>query len=326
MMNYEEFKKNITEDIKEYLPEEYRNAKISIASVSKIGMTYDSLTVRPEGRNVSPAANLNAFYEDYVDGKDFDDILKDVAEVLQIKSPENLKDASWILNYEQAKERLFFRVSNAKYNRDVLETAPHKINNDLMITCHLAVDISDQGIASTIVNNDLLEHYGITEKQLFNDAEKSAPRVMPVKIDAMFNFLARTMPEWAVREIEQEPDSAPSKQIFVVNSTIGVNGAAVLFYPGVLDQLAVKIGGDFIALPSSVHEFIVIPANDANFKALEEMVMDINLSSVDPKEQLSNYVYHYDAKEKLFERSDVYEKRVPPKHDEEHEVDDGPEP
>lgn len=40
------------------------------------------------------------------------------------------------------------------------------------------------------------------------------------------------------------------------------------------------------------------------------MVQEINESIVSPEEQLSDRVYHYDAKEKVFELASDYEQRI----------------
>jgi len=307
MMNFDEFKKEVEAVVKDYLPDEYKDAKVSIATVSKIGMTYDSLTVRPEGQVASPAANLNAFFEDYENGKEFDEVMDDIADVLQTQAPEHMKNMSWLLDYDQAKDHLFIRVSNAEKNEELISNAPHKIVDDLVITCHVAVEATDHGLASTIVNNDLLEHYGVSEKQLFEDAMITAPEVMPVKIDTMLNVISGMMPE-AVSDDMMMDDSFPGASMMIVSNTTMVNGASALFYPGVMDEIADKLGGDYVVLPSSTNELIVVP-DQGDYKTLECMVKDINATTVDPKEQLSDHVYHYDSKEKLFERTDKFEAR-----------------
>ncbi|MBR2820255.1 MAG: hypothetical protein IKD91_00075 [Clostridiales bacterium] len=306
-MNYDEFKKEVEAVIKDYLPDEFKDAKVSVNQVSKIGMTYDSLTVRPEGQVASPAANLNAFFEDYEDGKPFDEVMDSIADVIQMEAPEQMKNMSWLLDYDQAKEHLFIRVSNAETNQDLLDKAPHKVVDDLVITCHIAVDQGPNGMASTIVNNDLLEHFGIDEKQLFADAMEKSPEVMPVKMDTMLNVISGMMPE-AVSEDMMMDQDFPGSQMMIVSNTAMVNGAAAIFYPGVMDEISEKLGGDFVMLPSSTNEVIIVP-DMGDYKNLESMVKDINSSCVDPKEQLSDHVYHYDAKEKLFERTDKFEAR-----------------
>jgi len=306
-MNYDEFKKEVEAVIKDYLPDEFKDAKVSVAQVSKIGMTYDSLTVRPEGQLASPAANLNAFFEDYENGQPFDEVMDRISDVIQTEAPEQMKNMSWLLDYDQAKEHLFIRVSNAEKNEELLDKAPHKIVDDLVITCHIAVDQTPNGMASTVVNNDLMSHYGIDEKQLFEDAMAISPEVMPVKMDTMLNVISGLMPD-AVSEDMMMDQDFPGSQMMIVSNTAMVNGAAAIFYPGVMDEISEKLGGDFVMLPSSTNEVIIVP-DMGDYKNLESMVKDINETSVDPKEQLSDHVYHYDAKEKLFERTDKFEAR-----------------
>lgn len=307
-MSYEEFKKEVEAEVKDYLPDEYKDAKVTIATVSKIGQTYDSLTVRPEGQVASPAANLNAFFEDYENGKPFGRVMDNIADVIQMPAPEHMNDMKWLLDYAQAKDHLFIRVCNAETNEKLVSSAPHKIVDDLVITCHVAVEATEHGLASTIVNNDLLNHYGVSEKQLFDDALISAPTVMPVKMDTMLNVISSMMPE-AVSDDMRMDESFPGSNMFIVSNSTMVNGAAAIFYPDVLDEIADQVGGNFVILPSSIHEVIVVP-DMGDYKSLENMVKNVNRVNVDPKEQLSDHTYHYDAKDRIFERTDKYEARV----------------
>lgn len=83
-----------------------------------------------------------------------------------------------------------------------------------------------------------------------------------------------------------------------------------MFYPGVMDEIEEKLGGDFFVLPSSLHETIVVP-DDGNmeYKALLAMVTEINESEVDKQDKLTDQVYHYDVTDKVFEKASRYEDR-----------------
>ena len=50
-MNFEEFKNWAEENIKFFLPESYRDAKIDIHDVVKTGMSYTGMTVRNEDQS-----------------------------------------------------------------------------------------------------------------------------------------------------------------------------------------------------------------------------------------------------------------------------------
>lgn len=289
-LTYEQFKTEITENIKDYLPEEYKEAEVKLSTVNKIGKTYDGLSVRPKNKFYSPAANINMFFDAYESGETLDEIMRNIADVLQTETPDHVKDISWVFDYEKVKERLFIRVSNADKNKNIIESAPHKKVEDLIITCHIAVNQGPNNMASTIVNKELLERYGVTEEQLFEDAMENAPEVSPVRIDSMYDFISHMVPEF-----EENPDEA--KSMYIVTNKTNTYGAAAIFYSGILDKMYEKFGGSFIVLPSSVNEVIIVP-DYGRYKDLKKMVEDINESSVEPEERLSNSVYKYDAESK----------------------------
>ncbi len=55
---------------------------------------------------------------------------------------------------------------------------------------------------------------------------------------------------------------------------------------------------------------ILVPERlEMSVPELQAMVQDINATQVSPEQRLSDYVYHYDSKEKVFERADRYVER-----------------
>ena len=46
-----------------------------------------------------------------------------------------------------------------------------------------------------------------------------------------------------------------------------------------------------------------------SLRGLEDMVHEVNRTQVDPSEQLSDSVYHYDSKERIFELGSKFEDR-----------------
>ncbi len=81
-MNYEEFKESVKDHILEYLPESYTDAEVIIHSVVKNNSVHlDGLTVRIPNSNVSPNLNLNQYFRDYEEGRDLDEIMRELAAV-----------------------------------------------------------------------------------------------------------------------------------------------------------------------------------------------------------------------------------------------------
>lgn len=307
-MTFNEFKAWAAEEIKNWLPEEYATADIEVRQVDKLDKSYTGMTVRPEGQAAAPTVNLDQFYQDYKDGMDTDSMMYRMSELIEANSPQ--MDVRKIMDYEQAKENLFIRVNNAENNQDLLDTVPHTKVEDLVITYHIRMEVPGVGMGSTMVTNGMMEQYGITQEQLHADAIKSSPEVLPAKLDSMQNIMAALMPSAFDHEDALFDEPAPGGTMMVLTNTAQINGASALFYPGMMDRAAEQFQGDFFVLPSSTHEVIMIPADGtADFRDLEQMVQDINRTQVAKDEQLSDHVYHYDAKERIFERADHHEMR-----------------
>ena len=165
-----------------------------------------------------------------------------------------------------------------KGNEELLTGIPHTVMEDLAVIHR--IDIDDHAVVT--VTNNLLDHFGITEEQLHADALVSAPEVRPAKVLPMHEMLG--IPEAFV-----DP-AAPV--LYVATTTEQVKGASVIAYPGLMEETAEKLGGDFFILPSSVHEVLFLPQRgDENYRDLQAMVREINETQVAPEERLSDEVY-----------------------------------
>jgi len=98
--------------------------------------------------------------------------------------------------------------------------------------------------------------------------------------------------------------------MYVLSNADKLNGAAAILDSKTMEDISEKLGGDFIVLPSSIHEVIVLPVNeDMDRQTLEAMVQDVNAGQVAPEERLSDHVYMYDSQAKELVRADKMEER-----------------
>ena len=106
------------------------------------------------------------------------------------------------------------------------------------------------------------------------------------------------------------PMNPEDEQMFVATVPDKVHGAGVLAYQDFMDKAAEKVGGDFFILPSSIHELLIVPDNGKmDLKELEAMVKEVNATQVAPADKLTDSVYHYDSKEKIFELGEKFVER-----------------
>ena len=63
MMNYESFKKEVSERFLEFLPETYQDAQVEILKTDKINCELDGLHIRLSESGIYPVIYVNDMYE-----------------------------------------------------------------------------------------------------------------------------------------------------------------------------------------------------------------------------------------------------------------------
>ncbi|MCR5310457.1 MAG: DUF5688 family protein [Lachnospiraceae bacterium] len=315
-MDFEEFREKLKEDLAERLydrtGDDFAITSSSVAKLQNAG--YEGISVRKEGEAVGVNLDVASFYKDIESGKiDYDTALAKITDVAYRGFEEApVFNVSELSNYDIMKEHLSMQVVATERNAEMLESIPHKEIEDMSVVCRFIVSTDKEGIGSILVTNQLLQNMNVTEEQLFADAQKYAPDLRPSEIRGMADILAEMMGV-DVSELENQFGGAmgqPEIPMYVATTQDKTNGAGIIAYPGFMEMAAEKLGGDFFLLPSSVHEVILIPDRpDMKYSELENMVKEVNATQVDERDQLSDHVYHYDAKERVFELAEKFDAR-----------------
>lgn len=310
-MNYENFKKIIENNILSQMPEEYQKLglKVKIREFQKTNVKYDGLTFeKPNLTNkVSPIIYIQPLYETYKNGislkEIFDQIVKVIIESFEkskkIELPNDMK------NKDKIKENIVFMLINTDANKEMLVSVPHRKYMDLSIVYRWIISIDEEGIQSTLIDNNLLNMLELDENELFLLASKNTKRLMPPTINTMNEIINsillkfRNDPEM-IDEIIKENLAYPAyKFMWVISNKVKINGAISIIYEDILHNLAERLNSDLYILPSSIHEVIVLSANEFNqLDYLSKMVTEVNNDQVKKNERLSNNVYYYDKKER----------------------------
>ena len=309
-MNINEFVNEVRGNIKGFLPKAYENAEVSVMDCQKLNVSYKGLMVKREKEMISPIINLDQFYEIYQNQPEttMEVICRRIAKVV-MKTPIEV-NLNPIMDYNIAKYNLFIRVSSAEKNKDILANVPHQLKEDLAITYHLITYMRGGELSSLLINNDLLKQYGITAEQLHEDAMNSSPRIMPQEVSSIGEFLEQDPFMMSSEENDMLQESEPAPSFYVVTNQKKLDGAGVIFYPGMMEYLGSLFFQDYFILPSSIHEMIVLPDNgEISVKELKMMVSGINVTQVYPSERLTDEVYHFDTKDHVFEKADNFIKR-----------------
>lgn len=305
-MDYERFKEGFQDALKAELT--VRGAEVELESrrVEKMNQSYDAITVRPVDSAIGVNISVEKAFAEYENGSDIPEIVNRFADAVENGLRESPQfDLDSLSDYEQMKSKLSMEVVSADRNAELLQNVPHERMEDMAVIYRFVLDQTDSGNGTILVTNQMLDQYGITKEQLRADALENAPEIRPSEIRGMSEVMSEIAPGMI-------PEVAPEdEQIFVATVPDKIHGAGVIAYPNFMEDAAQKMGGDFFVLPSSIHEVLLVRDNgQMTAKELENMVKEVNATQVEPADQLTDHVYHYDSQNHLFELADKYEERM----------------
>ena len=336
-MSFEDFKKEVADRIKDFLPEKYANADIRIESVVKNNdQKLSGIVIRQEESNIAPNIYLESFYKEHENGKSMDSVLESIAKTREKYDVDHNFDVSKIADLDIAKDRITCRLVNAKQNAEYLSDKPHKVIDDLAVTYHVAIGSEGGSHMSAPITDRLMESYGIDTEQLHKIAVENMDSLTPASFKGMTETMVDMMMPDMIRSGMTEDEAKDAiaalipnmgdEKMYVLTNDDKLNGAAMLLNDKVMDEVSEKLGGDYYILPSSVHEVLIVPDRpEYDLKTLENMVRDVNATQVDPEDRLSDHVYSYDAKEHELFRADKAEERAANKEKAATKVADKPE-
>ena len=210
-------------------------------------------------------------------------------------------DIDQLRNYSEMKDKMILQVMPVKGNEERLDGVPHQRMEDLAVVCRAMIGGNAEGEMSFLVTDSVMKEYGVTKEELFSNAAGN----MDYSIRPLFSVLAELEPALA-----DETIAPPDDMLFVVTNKQNVYGAGAIADPTFTEKAGKLMRGDYFILPSSIHEVLLL-RDDGNmdYRALEAMVREINVTQVAPEERLSDQVYHYDAAEKLLETGKHFSER-----------------
>ena len=314
MMDFEEFTQQVAKEVKRFLPEKYDNAEITLQEVTKNNdQQLTGLMIKTEDTNIAPNIYLEGYFEQYQDGKDIEDIVRDIADVRVKHEMSQDFDVSKLTDFDQVKDHIICKLVNAEMNKDYLADKPFTPVEDLAVIYAIDLGGNESGHMTAPITNKLLESYGITEQELHDIAIHNLAESQ-IEFKTMRDVLVDMMFPEGIQEGDPRafmlPPEEENPSMYVLSNADKLNGAAAILDSKTMEDISEKLGGDFIVLPSSIHEVIVLPVNeDMDRQTLEAMVQDVNAGQVAPEERLSDHVYMYDSQAKELVRADKMEER-----------------
>lgn len=311
MMDFDEFKEKIKDNIKNYLPMQYEKANVSLQSVVKNNdVQLTGLMIRLEENNIAPFIYLDRYYEQYQNGMELPDIMKDIAE-LRVSSEQSVKlDISRITDFNQVKDNIICKLINGDMNEEYLADKPYTQIEDMAVIYVIDLGSGAEGHMSSPITYDLMKRYGVDTQMLheiaIHNLAKSEIVFKSMKDALMEIMFPDGVPEEdPLAEILSAEDEIP---MYVLSNAEKLNGAASVLDKDTMETISEMLGGDFVVIPSSIHEVIILPMDDNVDKdELEGIIREVNTGQVAPEERLSYHAYQYDSSKHALMRMDKKE-------------------
>lgn len=291
-MNYQQFIEEVERRVKEKIK---GNETITVyihTAVKNNGKERKGITVSEKGIHISPTIYLEEYFQQFQEGKPIEKIVEKILQLYEEVKCSHPCEESLLQNYEELKGKFACKLIHRGKNEKLLNDIPYVPWMDLAIVVFVLLEVSPYGTATVLVRKEHLEIWGLTEAQLFDEAKKNTPILLPYQFCPMRKLFREICP-YAVDEGEEEEES-----LYVLSNKLRSFGAASMLYEGILEKVGQKLGENYYILPSSIHEVIVVPESKSPVKQdLEEMVREINETQVEEEEVLSDRVYYFSRKE-----------------------------
>ncbi len=193
--SFDEFLTVVTNRVWEYLPECFSDARFELSTVAKNnGFVLTGLVIRSNTSNTSPVIYLDQYYEAYMDGRDIDDILREIAQVRLETEVKDSFGAENIMDFDFVKDKIVPRLSSIEWNTGLLEVRPHTQIADLAVTYYVMLAQDETGVASIPVTFKLMETWGVEVDTLHDLALQNPTRLFPTTFVSMSSMLRGLLP------------------------------------------------------------------------------------------------------------------------------------
>lgn len=295
----EEFAKELSELVLEILGVGYE-AEVSTTKKNN-GVLKDVLLIRRENSECIPCFYLEELYHSYCLGEPKEALAAYLADMVRGECAVVEQRAEQYLTKEWIKEHLFLRLVHFGKNKEQLADAVYKEMFDLAAVFYVLTEDGEDGIKSFRMPKRIWHTLELgSVEEYFPEILANTERLFPAEVkrmdESLKEYFRKNKERPFIRPLFPEEEEV-LHSLYVVTNRQKLNGAMVLFYPGMLERLSALLSGDFYILPSSVHETLLLKKeNECEADRLNQIICEVNEKQVLPEEVLSDHVYVYSLK------------------------------
>lgn len=278
-MTYEAFLTCLESALEQEKREEEQIRRVRV--LKNNGVYLDGFACRLPERREEPTVYVNEYYQEQIEPDEIQNIAQMILELQRNSRRLSMEHLEDVLNYEQIKERIFYRLVSREQNEKLLQKVPHAEWEDLALVFYLRLPEEMVQHATAIIYSSYLELWEIDEAELYQTASENM-RQMEAVLQPAEVFLG----EYGLE--------CGENQMYILSNAEKEFGAAVFVREEVQKACAERLKGDYYVLPSSIHELILLPAEWAGERAeLDALIREVNRDCVSREDYLGSHAYRY---------------------------------
>lgn len=246
-----------------------------------------------QGKTVmSAVANISTYIEA---NTDLDVAAGFVVSAFKLSLPFDMEMFERFLDFEKVKSRIRIKLVNKARNLKYLERLETLDFLDLAIVPYVLLDEAEEGMYSFNVTKQIANVWKLEASQLCEIAIDNITNAQDWSVRDMENVMRELIahsPAKVGEQYDYDMEQVDEKMLVVTNKE-ATEGASVILCADVIREIQQQVGEDFVVLPSSRHETIVIPAGVAEPAMLKSLVKQVNEEQVSPEDFLADNVYFY---------------------------------
>ena len=252
------------------------------------GIEHHALLIKKKTENIAPTIYIDDYFKAFEKGTAMAGLVKEVLKTFDECESKKTFDVSFFQDFSKVCTHLTFKVLNYEKNKKLLSDVPYKRVLDLALVPICMVSNRQLGEGSIVIKNSHIKIWEISFDELWENINEYANQILPIKAENIFDIVKGIDDSFSMLDFPCE--------MLVISNKSCTNGASAVFYPGVFEKLGKKYDGDFVILPSSIHETIVFkaPRDKKEIEVLVRMVREVNSTVLSSKDILSENVYYYE--------------------------------
>lgn len=257
-----------------------------------------------DGTSQSMGIHIKDLYQAFRQGnKSMPEILTEILWAVQdgrkIAWKEKLEQME---SLETAREALYVRVFDLKEHKEELQGYVYTEENGLALALYYKIGGNGDEILGTKVNERFLQYWSVTKEEIVGETlemmgKKMPPLVFSIQEAVFHGVLKGMMFIGEDAEVRLSEDTLGN----MISNIEKVNGAAVMFCPGVREAIAEQLG-DFYLVFTSIHECMVHSTKSVDAGDLRMILHEVTAVATEKKEVLTKDIFYYDSREKKMTR------------------------